>query len=223
MGAHRSQAEEDIRSDVVKLIRERWPNARIIHEININGQGSNRVDVMAVDVEDIAIFEIKSKKDKLDRLPSQYTGMKAITNNSYAVLHEKFGEAHETNAGSAWWTDKDGAHWRRKLPEIEALPRYDGWLWREDGGIQFGWNTFYAPRTQTTLKDGALHTLWAAELKELCASLRIGVGKRPTMGECIQQLRWLATGKEITRGICAQLRARNCAEADAPIFDATKS
>ena len=70
-----------------------------------------------------------------------------------------------------------------------------------------------------TSAQGALDMLWADELRTLCHELRFGVGPRTTMSQCLSVLRWNATGKELTRGVCRALRRRNCIEADDPVFD----
>jgi len=224
MPAYRSEAEADIRNDVVKKIRKCWPNARIIHEINVGGQGTNRIDLIAVNTEDIAAFEIKSKKDKLDRLPKQMAAMRGLTSNSYAAVHEKFLVPTKTNQWQAEWTDEDGVHWFNKFPTLPGMEYFtNGWIWREDGGLDLKpWQNLKPPRQFWTLPNGALHILWADELRQMCAELRLGVKKRATMTECVQKLRWTCSGKEITRGICRQLRQRNSLEADEPIFDDKK-
>jgi hypothetical protein len=66
------------------------------------------------------------------------------------------------------------------------------------------------------LPDGALFMLWSEELVRLCAEMGISVGKRPNIRTMVRALRWGATGSQITKGICAALRARACIEADPP-------
>ncbi|WP_278118673.1 hypothetical protein [Mesorhizobium sp. WSM4887] len=73
MPAYRSSAEAEIRDAAVARLRQRRPNARIIHEINVSSNGPNRIDVLAVDRAEIIACEVKSAKDKLDRLPAQLT------------------------------------------------------------------------------------------------------------------------------------------------------
>lgn len=70
MPAYRSEAEREVREAVVARLRLIRPDARIINEINASAFG-NRIDVMAVSRTEIISVEIKSKKDKLSRLPKQ--------------------------------------------------------------------------------------------------------------------------------------------------------
>ena len=229
MPAHRSQDEADIRTDVVAFLREHVPQARIIHEINASGQGSNRIDVLAVAPERIVAVEIKSKKDKLDRLPDQLKAMRGVAHHSVAALHEKFLIKSKANEWSAHWTDDEGTHWRNMLPEWLMFSRAETWVWPRrsraadqsyDHLSRWDW-----PREvrQTSLPQGALDMLWAAELRWLCHRLMLGVGARTTMPECKRLLRWNCTGKELTRGICAALRRRDCIEADPIVTDALPS
>lgn len=89
MPAARSEAETEIRDRVVTKLRRARPEARIIHEINIGG-GKNRADVMAVSPAEIITVEIKSEKDKLDRLPAQIKTMRQCSHITIAALHRKF-------------------------------------------------------------------------------------------------------------------------------------
>lgn len=40
----RSSDEQEIRDFVVAKLRQLMPSARIVHELNVSGQGSNRLD-----------------------------------------------------------------------------------------------------------------------------------------------------------------------------------
>jgi len=66
-----SASEEEIRAAVVGRLRELMPDARIVHELNVAGQGSNRIDVAAIGKQAIVGVEIKSRKDVLKRLDEQ--------------------------------------------------------------------------------------------------------------------------------------------------------
>lgn len=66
----RSSAEVEIRDAVVSRFRQLWPDARIIHEMNVE-HGSSRADVVAVQPDRLWICEIKSERDTLTRLAGQ--------------------------------------------------------------------------------------------------------------------------------------------------------
>lgn len=65
-----SEAEERIRAKAEVWLRQRVPDARIIHELVLE-QGGSRIDLAAVTSDMIVAVEIKSERDVLDRLNSQ--------------------------------------------------------------------------------------------------------------------------------------------------------
>lgn len=224
MSAYRSPAEGEIRDAVVARIRERRPNARIIHEINVSTYGPNRIDLIAVDRAEIVAVEIKSAKDKLDRLPAQIAAMKGAAHHVVAAIHEKFLVEQVTNRWSAH-SEREGLFYMRTLPD--GLKYSDNvWVYPEKRRAMPGadydnlasWR-FPAQELDMALPWAALDLLWRDELFELCCALRISVGKRATMLNMSRQLRWLCNGKELTQGICALLRARRCTEADPEIVN----
>lgn len=221
MPAYRSSSEAEIRNAVVQRIRERRPNARIIHEINVSTYGPNRIDLIAVDASEILAFEIKSEKDKLDRLPAQIRAMEAVAHRSFAAIHEKFLVEQTTNEWAAHY-ERDGKYYLRKLPD--CLHYSNAWVYPETrrnpkaGGYDdlAKWR-FPEPHVESALPHAALDLLWRDELYDLCGSLRIPVHKKATMGPMVRSLRWLSTGRELTHGVCKALRARRCTEADPEI------
>lgn len=214
MPAHRSDAEAEIREAVVDHIRHHRPNARIIHEINAGG-GVNRIDVMAVDVAEIISVEIKSEKDKLDRLPSQIETMTKCSHAVFAALHRKF------------------------MPEMGTYlikPRPDG--------VPYGVGVWYFPKAQdmaeahhpayswdapgvdvslsNPLPPDSLHLLHRDELAEMAHDIGIPAPRGANMRFLVKSIRWSGTGRDITRGICRMLRKRTlCAEADPAITEGT--
>lgn len=224
MPTYRSAAEAEIRDAVVARIREHRPNARIIHEINVSSYGPNRIDLIAVDRAEIIAVEIKSSKDKLDRLAAQMEAMKGVAHHAVAALHEKFLVEDVTHEKAAHF-QRDGAYYLRERP---APYRYDSRVWvypEQRRCLNPDWHDdmarwrFPDRRIDAPLPWSALHLLWRDELYELCGALRIAVSRRTTMDPMIQQLRWLCTGKELTCGICAMLRQRRCVEADPEIIE----
>lgn len=210
MPAYRSSAEAEIRDAVVARIRQLRPGARIIHEINCGGQGTNRIDLIAVEPAEIIAVEIKSVKDKIDRLPAQIRAMRGVAHHVIAALHEKF-------LIPAKWAEG----------RVEAPPEAKGatvWAYPEAGaevGRTYGCAAWEHPRpaVQSVLPHDAIFMLWRDELHALCNALRIPVGRRATMSTMVQHLRWSCPGRELTRGCCTMLRARRCIEADPEIIE----
>lgn len=191
MPAYRSAAEAEVRDAVVERLRAIRPEARIMHEVNATAFG-NRIDVLAVSPSEIIAVEVKSAKDKLDRLADQVTAMTKCSHHVIAAVHEKFGLT----------AVKDATRWKAEHWFYPAQIAY----WTE-------------PRMAVNrpLPAGAINMLWREELLAMCQRYGVQVGKRPTMGEMIPALRWQLTGRDITRGICAMLRGRACIEADDPV------
>lgn len=205
MPAYRSSAEAEVRDAVVARLRLIRPGARIMHEVNACGFG-NRIDVLAVDRAEIIAVEVKSEKDKIDRLPDQLKAMRGVAHVTIAALHEKFLNPweHGSNVWQAPREARGATVWA--FPETAERRGFGVARWEE-------------PRPQPTvpLPGDAIHMLWAAELRQLCAALGVPAKARDTMPFMVNALRWRATGEHITKGICAALRARRCIEADPAI------
>ena len=223
MPAHRSEAEAEIRVEVVRHLRAARPIARIIHEINVC-QGGNRIDVLAVDVEEIIAVEIKSKKDKIDRLPAQMEAMTSVAHHSIAAIHEKFLVEWGPASSRAAHYERDGEYYMGEPPKCCGSAR-ETWVypirrrsldpeWELDRLAK--WSVPQAKMLES-LPAGALDMLWRDELQWVCFANQIAAGPRSTRGQMMHDLRWLCSGKELPRGICAALRARQCVEADDPV------
>lgn len=206
MPAYRSSAEAEIRVAVVERLREIVPGCRIIHEINAESFG-NRIDVLAVGIDHIAAVEIKSAKDKLDRLPAQIKAMRSVTNSVFAALHEKF----LTPVGI------DGQYGVSPPDEsrgaiVWAYPRM-----ARKGHVECQAEWFERDRwakSKRSLPPDALRLLWRAELQEIASCLGVKGIARMTVEEAADHIRWHMTGQQITHAICATLRRRDCIEAD---------
>lgn len=223
MPAYRSAAEAEIRDAVTAKLREYRPGARIMHEINVSSFGPNRMDLIAVDRSEIIAVEIKSKKDKLDRLDAQVAAMKGCAHHVIAAVHEKFAVEQESNRWYGHY-ERDGKYYARVMTgvvpsgcKVWVYPEkhrvldadYDhGSVWREpDRAIQ------------VPLPVSALDMLHRAELYALCGILRLSVPRQANMHFMVNALRWYCNGSDLTRGICAMLRARRCVEADPEIIE----
>lgn len=209
MPAHRSEAEAEVREAVVEKLRKIRPNARIIHEINVLG-GRVRVDVMAVDRAEIIAVEIKSKKDKLDRLPAQLDAMHRTCHTAIAALHRKFMPdpekcLHPRLEGMAY----DQIVWWHPSAQDMAEAHHPAFTWGDP-----------MPESHLckALPPEAMTLLHRHEMAQLCSDVGLYVDKKTNMKAMECALRWGATGRQITLGICSALRSREwAAEADPPI------
>lgn len=223
MPAYRSPDEGELREAVVARLRVMMPAARIMHEVNAASFG-NRIDVLAVDKAEIVAVEIKSKKDKLDRLPDQIKAMTGVAHHVIVAAHEKFLVETPTNQWAAH-TERDGKFYRAALPDVvdRLGPKVMPWVYPLRNRAMNGaaWNEYLwnapQPVFAEALPSGALNMLWQAELVTMCARHRVPANSRATMDFMRRALRWHLTGAELTRAICAALRARECIEADPAI------
>lgn len=208
-----SEAEREIREAVVEKLRRDLPSARIIHELNTCGSGSRRIDVAAVTKDTIYGVEIKSERDKLDRLKDQVKAFRACCHHVIVVAHRKFFKEEEQRDGgkALWWNGGENISAYRP-----------GFLWcypkpEQDLSAQlYQWTLPPLSIRQPAARD-ILGLLWADELTSVAARLRIGVGQRDNMETKMNLIAYNATGKEIAEAACAELRRRQFAEADAPI------
>jgi hypothetical protein len=205
MPAYRSAAEAEVRDAVVARLRQLRPDARIMHEVNASSF-ANRIDVLAVSPAEIIAVEVKSAKDKLDRLPDQLTAMRGCAHHVIAALHEKFARVVETR----WQPDfeRDGQGYARFGPE--GLGGTTTWLFPE---MRVRWREPAASIT-TPLPPAAVDMLWREELRAMCHAFGLPASSRLAMPALVATLRWNLTGRQVTQGICATLRARQCIEAD---------
>jgi hypothetical protein len=189
-----SEAERYLRNLAVERLRVLMPDARIIHELNVD-IGQCRVDLAAVTESRIVFVEIKSRKDKLDRLKEQVRRFGPCC-HALAVCYssEKWNWSSISAAGGYgfdhWPCDKASAwtidHWHRNRP----------------------------PST-----NALLELLWQAELE--AEAFRAGlVSRKRIPRDSLKRALWEnLTGLQVVEAVCRQLRRRPFAEADAAITE----
>lgn len=192
----RSQSEQEIRDCVVKRLRQLYPTARIIHELNCNGMGSRRIDVAAITEDNMIGVEIKSEKDNLNRIRGQAEVFKKVFGNFIIATHEKHLE---------------------EINNMKLCP-YNKWVY--PFRALCCWTN--PPKTLPQSAKEILHLLWHDELYLECLMNGINVPKRANMWVLIKLLMLDLTGAQAIKSVCRQLRARNFAEADLPIFPVAK-
>lgn len=202
-----SEAEERIRDQTVALMRRRWPEARIVHEL-VLVQGGVRIDLAAVTPDFLALAEIKSEKDVLKRMARQLRTAVRCADEVWLVLAERHEAAvREVRLG---WQDESLEEVRRALSRCRVLVERS-----EPAGLHFdSWSS--APSHNSALDTRArFDLLWAPEmhsvLREFWNVPAMKPMTRPAMTRvAIENM----TGREIRRAVCARLRARSFARAD---------
>ncbi|WP_011580544.1 MULTISPECIES: hypothetical protein [Chelativorans] len=204
----RSSSEWEIRDAVVKRFRELWPDARIIHEMNVE-HGSSRADVVAVQPDRIWICEIKSERDKLDRLAGQIKDFGPTCHGLIVAAHEK-------------WTKSPGMeptkYGMRQIPSpLRAATaesrRFTIWEYPTSG-------TWWQPGVSIPWFHRMLLLLWTDELRFVASRHGISCSNRTPAYKLAPEMSRLMTGREIERAVCRMLRAREFAEADPAIVEA---
>jgi hypothetical protein len=168
------------------------PDARIIHELNVD-VGKCRVDLAAVTTSRIVMVEIKSRKDKLDRLNEQVRRFTPACHALAVCYASERWNWSDINAAGGWGFD----HW----PDDKA----SGWTIDH-------WRCNKPPST-----NALLELLWQAELE--AEAFRAGVASRKRIPrDGLKRALWEnLTGLQVVEAVCRQLRVRHFAEADAPI------
>lgn len=234
----RSAAEVEIRDAVVSRFRKLWPNARIVHEMNVD-EGMNRADVVAVTPDRLIICEIKSELDVADRLAQQLHAFGPVSHALILAAHERWFESPgdrvrtRKRKGDRLVAGPDGRavvehgvfeqSFTSRMPSpmqdlLGEFPHWgvSEWKYPEPEGTYGRWDIHtYEWRTPWSAK--LLHLLWRDELQVACGQLKIGMGMRATRSDYIAEILRLAKGREIEAVVCRQLRSRPFAEADAPI------
>lgn len=221
-----SPDERELRDAVTARLRKLLPSARIVHELNTAGQGSYRMDLAAITRDQIIAVEIKSKRDKLDRLSHQIEAFNACAHLCIVAAHRK----HFVNYESKYERRADYPQTlvlnhplgdtRQMLDRVWCYP-FDTEFKLEnqfensrEWSFPRNWHQRFPPAPVPLLR-----MLWAAELKSECSRHRIVTSARSTIASMITDMANLMTGREIVHAVCRQLRSRNFAEADAPIID----
>lgn len=187
-----SDAERHLRDMAVARLRVLMPDARIIHELNVE-TGTCRVDLAAVAPTRLVLAEIKSRKDTLDRLPKQ-TKLFAPACHRLIVVY-----------ASERWT----------VETIYKATDYGAEVWPEDR--QKWWtirDTFRPPNT-----SAMLNLLWRAELFAEATRANLQPNRRADRKTLMAALWEHLTGRQIVEAVCRRLRVRHFPVADPAVED----
>lgn len=181
--------------------RQRWPGARVIHELRVGGC---RIDIAFVQPDHIAGIEIKSAKDTLERLPEQVRQYMRELPEVWVALAPKFvTAAHDDSL--PWSVGRivvDEGRIGEAIPCGQYQRRHDA-------------------NPDVMLTAPMLHLLWRDEALWLAKWHDIAVPPRLPLHKLVKVLARRLTGDEIVSGVCRSLRARPIRwAADPPIVDA---
>lgn len=192
MGQLRSTEELAMRDGVAAWGRQRWPSARIVHELVV---GERRIDMAFVAPTTLVGVEIKSAKDTLDRLSGQMDVFRRHIPEVWLALDPR-------------WAAADGTYAYNRLVVDGA-----GRLITDPGG--------HVSR-DPSITAAMLWLLWRDELLSVAEQHRLGYPRRPNMRHLIEACARKLTGDQITAAVCGALRNRDAFArgTDAPISPA---
>lgn len=217
----RSSAEVEIRDAVVARFRELWPDARIIHEMNVE-HGNSRADVVAVQPNRLWIAEIKSERDKLDRLAGQVADFGPCCHGMLIAAHEKWTRKGPTEEIHKPATKRFSAcvQYRTEPSKLQkalaGCRRVEVWSYPEPP-TRYGSRDWRAPSDVVPWYHRMLMLLWADELRDVAVAHRVSHDKRTPAYKLAPLLSRQMTGTEIEAAVCKTLRSRPFAEADPPV------
>lgn len=203
-----AKSELSLRAGLESFCRERWTDARIVHEI-VMGEGRVRADVAAIGPAHIAAFEVKGEYDDTTRLMHQVGMYQLCVPEVWMVVPEKHG--------------KDAQHINYLLPSVGLL--------MADGMGSRNWGDDEKPVTLKVWAEAkprppvlelTLRLLWAQEMRGACSALRIGHSQKSTREHMVKGLLQIEPDLLFAQ-ICTQLRSRDALwRADEPIVQATE-
>lgn len=194
---HAGRSELALRNALETFCRERWPGARICHEM-VMGEGRVRADVVAIGEEHIAAFEVKGQFDDTTRLLHQ-VGM------------------YQLCVPEVWMVVPTGRHsedakvLRHLLPSLGLLvgSGQSAANHYEFDAKNFGLKVEAEAAPRPVYVEMMLEMLWRAELAAVCGRTRsLTVSARTTRAIMVKALLALQV-EELQREVCIELRARN--------------
>jgi hypothetical protein len=199
-----AQAELVLRNALEVFCRQRWPDARVVHEI-VMGEGRVRADVAAIDKAHIAAFEVKGQYDDTTRLLHQ-VGM------------------YQLCVPEVWMVVPVGRHAddarliRHLLPSVGLLvgagtSKINHY---EFDGKDFGLIVEAESSPRDPVPQMMLEMCWRDELAGICQRTKTSIGKRANRSDMVKALLDLPI-KSLQDQVCAELRGRDAIwRADAP-------
>lgn len=192
-----SRSELALRNSLEAFARQRWPEARICHEI-VMGEGKVRADMVAIDPAYIAAFEVKGEYDDTTRLLHQ-VGM------------------YQLCVPEVWMVVPVGRHaedariLRHLLPSVGLLvgSGTSAKNHYEFDGKDFGLVVEAEPQPRTVHTEMMLRMLWRAEAAAICGRTRCyAVTQKTTRPNMIKALLELPFD-QLQREVCTELRGRD--------------
>lgn len=191
-----SDAEARIRVKAERLLRELFPDARIVHEFDLGGV---RLDLAAITPDRLVLLEIKSERDTLGRLDNQARSSLRIGGPFIVCVAPRW-QNDLTGRGSA------DLSWYRAERLVETDDGFAD-IHDIDGRYRDYWRARLTEAWRDRYDSRALLNLLLKP--ELLALARPHGGRTRMDVPALQNVAHEhLTGREIRRGVLAALRAR---------------
>ena len=183
-----SPEEARIRCALAAWGHRRWPGYRCLHEVPLS---ERRIDMAFVGVKDIVGIEIKSSRDRLDRLEGQIEEYRRWLPEVWVAVATK-------------WRDHDAVQFsRRNLIVVDDAARGVPDVIEHRRGRR--------PYRDELVCSRMLGLLWREEAARIAQRTGVIPGNSPTRDprhKILPMLARLLTGNEIMREVCTELRQR---------------
>lgn len=198
-----AESELLLRNAMEDLLRLRYPQARMCHEM-VMGEGKVRADLVAVDLAHIVAVEVKGEYDNTTRLLHQVGMYQLCVPEVWMVVPDK----HSNDAKLI----------RHLLPSVGLMVstgvtgRY-----RDKDAPPFALTVEAEPTARLPITDCMLEMLWRDELYGVCGRTKTSVGTKATRPQMLKALRDLPH-EQLQRETCIALRGRDALwRADPPL------
>lgn len=190
----RSSEELRIRDAVERWGRQRWPAARVVHELVVS---DCRIDMAFICPDDLIGVEIKSGRDTLDRLKKQLRVFRQHIPEVWVAYSPAWEEKLGYLGHGAFYVDHTGVRREHFTRRGYVIPMRSIRSWR--------------------CYTNMLELLWAQEARNIAARHGLPKPKRPRY-KLLPELALRLSGEKIMSEVCRELRARRAFwRADPPV------
>jgi len=186
-----SPQETRMRAAIAAWASRRWPGYRCLHEVPLS---EHRIDMVFVGVKDIVGVEIKSSRDRLDRLETQIEEYRRWLPEIWVAVAPR-------------WQHHDGLEFvRRNLIVVDDRRTKSATVVEDRPGRR--------PYRDELVCSRLLGVLYQDEAARIAQRTGVIPGTSPTREpreRILPMLARLLTGNEIMREVCAELRQRPAA------------
>lgn len=206
-----ARSELVLRNAMEAFLRERYPEARLVHEI-VMGEGKVRADVAALCPDHLVAVEVKGAGDNTLRLLHQVAMFQLCFPEVWMVVAENHGA--------------DADLIRHLMPQIGLIVgkgmgrRWTGEGSNHDEPVPVEFEVIAEPAPRDPVPEMMLRVCWLEELKSICDRLLFESDSRTTRRQATQKLLngTKSDLRKLMPEVCRELRGREAQwRADPPV------